>query len=264
MNPDLQQPKHVTDIRRIVSSAALDAIIAMMDTVRFSKIVETVGKPSVHVLWIDPAKDTILQKAIKANRVMTIHQPPAGTKTDYGTIGFEKNVSGQVLIFPKSLRSFADKRVIGVKYDLLEWASVPKSQQAPKAQLAKPATKSKPKKIPAQRVEQPVAEESAPARVLKFPAQKVEPPEPEPTPPPPEPEPTPPPLDQPPEFEIPEPTPIPAPPPVTTPLPHRTPKNEERPNEEVEEIKKQVRQAMKILEEGKHVAAFNLLKHIVE
>jgi hypothetical protein len=219
----------------------------MMDTVRFSKIVETVGKPSVHVLWIDPAKDTILQKAIKANRVMTIHQPPAGTKTDYGTIGFEKNVSGQVLIFPKSLRSFADKRVIGVKYDLLEWASVPKSQQAPKAQPAKP-----------------VAEESAPARVLKFPALKVEPPEPEPTPPPPEPELTPPPLDQPPEFEIPEPTPTPAPTPVSTPIPHPTPKNEERPNEEVEEIKKQVRQAMKILEEGKQVAAFNLLKRIVE
>jgi len=32
----------------------------------------------------------------------------------------------------------------------------------------------------------------------------------------------------------------------------------------VEEIKKQVRQAMKILEEGKQVAAFNLFKHIVE
>jgi len=187
---------------------------------------------------------------------MTIHQPPAGTKTDYGTIGFEKNVSGQVLIFPKSLSSFADKRVIGVKYDLLEWASVPKSQQAPKAQLAKPATKSKPKKIHAQRVEQPVAEESAPARVLKFPAVKVEPPEPEPTPPPLEPEPTPPPLDQPPEFEIPEPTPAPAPTPVSTPIPHPTPKNEERMNEEVEEIKKQVRQATKILEEGKQVAAF--------
>jgi hypothetical protein len=82
----------------------------LIGTVRFSKIVETVGKPSVHVLWIDPDKDDILQKAIKANRVMTIHQRPDGTKTDYGTIGFEKNVPGQVLIFPKSLRSFADKR----------------------------------------------------------------------------------------------------------------------------------------------------------
>jgi hypothetical protein len=120
----------------------------MIATVRFSKIVETVGKPSVHVLWIDPEKDAILQKAIKANRVMTIHQRPDGTKTDYGTIGFEKNVPGQVLIFPKSLRSFADKRVIGVKYDLLEWATAPKGQQAPKAEPAKPAIKSKPKEIP--------------------------------------------------------------------------------------------------------------------
>src|SRR6516162_3606148 len=138
----------------------------MIGTVRFSKIVETVGKPSVHLLWIDPEKDNILQKAIKANRVMTIHQLTVGTKTDYGTIGFEKNVSGQVLIFPKSLRSFADKRVIGVKYDLLEWASVPKSQQAPKAQPAKPATKSKPKKIPVATVEPPAAKESAPGRVV--------------------------------------------------------------------------------------------------
>jgi hypothetical protein len=49
---------------------------------------------------MDPAKDTILQKPlIKANRVMTIHQRPISKKIDYGTIGFEKNVSGQVLIF---------------------------------------------------------------------------------------------------------------------------------------------------------------------
>jgi outer membrane biosynthesis protein TonB len=124
-----------------------------------------------------------------------------------------------------------------VKYDLLEWTSVPKSQQAPKAQLAKPATKSKPKKIPAQRVEQPVAEESAPARVLKFPAVKVEPPEPEPTPPPPEPEPTPPPLDQPPEFEVPEPTPTPAPTPVSTPIPHPTAKPQPTAPRQVQQTK---------------------------
>jgi hypothetical protein len=56
----------------------------MIGAARFSKIVETVGKLSVHVLWVDPEKDTMLQKAIKANRVMTIHQRPVGTKTDYG------------------------------------------------------------------------------------------------------------------------------------------------------------------------------------
>src|SRR5262245_12862223 len=149
-------------------------LLGMIGSVRFSKIVETVGKPSVHVLWIDPEKDAILQKAIKANRVMTIHQRPDGTKTDYGTIGFEKNVPGQVLIFPKSVRSFADKRVVGVKYDLLEWAAAPKGQQAPKAEPAKPAIKSKPKEIPVTIVEPPVAEESAPARIVKFPSPKVE------------------------------------------------------------------------------------------
>ena len=146
----------------------------MIGTVRFSKIVETVGKPSVHLLWIDPEKDNILQKAIKANRVMTIHQLTVGTKTDYGTIGFEKNVSGQVLIFPKSLRSFADKRVIGVKYDLLEWESAPKSQQAPKPEPAKPPIKSEPKEIPVATVEPPVAKESAPGRMVKFPVPEVE------------------------------------------------------------------------------------------
>ena len=51
----------------------------MMHTVRFSK---TAGKPILHVLWIDPAKNIILQKAIKANRVMTIHQRPVGAKND--------------------------------------------------------------------------------------------------------------------------------------------------------------------------------------
>jgi hypothetical protein len=87
-------------------------------------------------------------------------------------------------------------------------------QQAPKAQPAKPATKSKPKEIPVERVEQPVTEDSAPARLVKFPAPNAE--------------------------------------------------NEGLPNEEVEQIKKQVGHAIKILEEGKQVAAFNLLKHIVE
>ena len=77
-----------------------------MGAVRFSKIVETVGQPSVHVLWIDPQKDTILQKAIKANRVMTIHRRSAGAKADYGTIGFEKGVGDQILIFPNLTLQF--------------------------------------------------------------------------------------------------------------------------------------------------------------
>jgi len=70
----------------------------MMGIVRFSKIVETAGRPIVHLLWMDPAKDLVLQKAIHANRVMTVHQEQNNAKADYGTIGFQKGVSGQILI----------------------------------------------------------------------------------------------------------------------------------------------------------------------
>jgi hypothetical protein len=205
-----------------------------MDTVRFSKIVEAAGKPDVHVLWIDPAKDSILQKAIKANRVMTIHQQAAGTKTDYGTVGFEKNVSGQVLIFPKSLRSFENKRAVGVKYDLLESASipapVPESEELPNVQPAKPPKKSKAKESKAKESKP----EEAPEPVVELTT------------------------GEPPVAEeiVPE----------TARVESATPKVEHKnkPSEEVEEIKNQIREAMKILEEGKQVAAYNLLKRILE
>jgi hypothetical protein len=66
----------------------------MMETVRFSKIVEAAGKPVVRVLWIDPEKDPILKKAVNSNRVMTVHQQVTGAKADYGTVGFQKDASG--------------------------------------------------------------------------------------------------------------------------------------------------------------------------
>ena len=186
-----------------------------MGTVRFSKVVEAAGKPVVHLLWVDPAKDATLQKAIKATRVMTVYQQPAATKTDYGTVGFDKNVSGQILIFPKSLKQFSDQRVIGVKYDLIEWPAVPQSQQA-EARPPKHLAKRKPQdpKTPAPTGKRPVIEENASARVVKFPRPEAE--------------------------------------------------NAEAPNEDLEELKNQVRHAMKLLEEGKQVAAFNLLKRITD
>ncbi len=116
----------------------------MTATVRFSKLVESAGKPSVHLLWVDPAKDSVLQKAIHANRVLTVRQRPADTKADYGTVGFEKGVSGQILIFPKSIKHFADKRVIGVKYDLLEWPGVPKTQEPHQARMVVRSANRKP------------------------------------------------------------------------------------------------------------------------
>ena len=185
-----------------------------MGTVRFSKIVETAGKPIVHLLWMDPAKDVVLQKAIHANRVMTVHQEQINAKADYGTIGFERGVSGQILIFPKSLKSFADKQVVGVKYDLLEWPAVPKNQQARKVIPAKHPAKAKPQDKTSATAKQAGLAENAGAQVVKFPNPKDD--------------------------------------------------HEDGPATDVEELKNQVRLAMKVLEEGKQVAAFNLLKRIVD
>lgn len=186
-----------------------------MGAVRFSKVVEAAGRPGVHVLWIDPDKDPILKKAINAKRVMTVHQGLTHGKADYGTVGFQKGVSGQILIFPKSLKLFADMRVTGVKYDLLDSATIPRGQQAPKIVPAKRVTKSKPRATNVRATaERSVVEENAAVTVVKFPD------------------------------------------PVED--------DADGPTADVEEIKKQVRVAMKALEEGKQVMAFNLLKRIVD
>jgi hypothetical protein len=196
-----------------------------MNTVRFSKIVETAGKPNVHVLLVDPAKDPILQKAIKANRVMMVHQKTSGTKADYGAVGFEKGVMGQTLIFPKSLKSFADQRVVGINYDLLESSEVPNNEPLPKPgvterlerrnpRIAKGAVSKEDQRSGESKQSSALGSALPGARVLTF----------------------------------------------SQPVPALS----EEPNEAIEEIKAQVRQAMRVLEEGKQVAAFNLLKQLVE
>jgi hypothetical protein len=147
----------------------------MMDTVRFSKIVEAAGRPVVHVLWIDPDKDPILKKAIDAKKVMTVHQGLTTGKADYGTVGFQKGVTAQILIFPKSLERFAEMRVTGVKYDLLDSALVPKGQEAPKIVPAKRVAKGKQQEGKRQEtkiqatLERSAVEEKTSATVVKFP-----------------------------------------------------------------------------------------------
>jgi hypothetical protein len=50
---------------------------------------------------------------------MTIHQTLRGGKKDFGTVGYEPGRATQLLAFPKSLRPFAGKRIIAIRYDLL-------------------------------------------------------------------------------------------------------------------------------------------------
>jgi len=75
----------------------------------------------VHTLWLPPNKDPELQRAEKAHRVMTIESGAPGGKADVGRVGFDPDSArpAQFLIFPKSLKSFEDVRVVGIKFDLV-------------------------------------------------------------------------------------------------------------------------------------------------
>ena len=157
--------------------------------------------PQLHLLLSKPEKDRALQTAVKANRVMTITQESVGTKKDRGEIGFEAKTGRQFLIFPKSLRAFVGRTVVGINYDLLSVPSLPKNQRAV-PQPVKRAVPKPAKKPPAKMVI---------SKVVAF---------------------------QPPE--------------------------EDEEDAEITEMKKQIRHAMDVLEKGKPVAAFNLLKRMVD
>jgi len=86
-------------------------------TVRFSQVIENCGKPQVYTLWQKPSGDRHLQTQIKNNRVMTILKSESGT--DFGIVGFKESREARYLVFPRSLKRFADKRVIGIDWALV-------------------------------------------------------------------------------------------------------------------------------------------------
>ena len=86
-------------------------------TARFSQVVENCGKPQVYTLWQKPSGDRHIQAQIKNNRVMTILKSESGT--DFGTICFKESKEASYLIFPKSLKRFAEKRIVGIDWALV-------------------------------------------------------------------------------------------------------------------------------------------------
>jgi hypothetical protein len=86
-------------------------------TARFSQVVESCGKPQVYTLWQKPSADRHLQSQIKNHRVMTILKSESGT--DVGIVGFKESREARYLIFPKSLKRYSEKRIIGI-----DWAVV--------------------------------------------------------------------------------------------------------------------------------------------
>jgi hypothetical protein len=86
-------------------------------TARFSQVVEKCGEPQVYTLWQKPGADRHFQSRIKNNRIMTIQK--SGSGTEFGIVGFKERKGAAYLVFPKSLKRFADKRIVGVN-----WANV--------------------------------------------------------------------------------------------------------------------------------------------
>jgi hypothetical protein len=86
-------------------------------TGRFSQIIENSGNPQVYTLWQKPSADRHLQAQIKKTRVMTILKSQSGT--DFGIVGFKESREARYLIFPKSLKRFAEQRIIGIDWALV-------------------------------------------------------------------------------------------------------------------------------------------------
>ncbi|HEX5489791.1 MAG TPA: hypothetical protein VFX07_00885 [Candidatus Udaeobacter sp.] len=86
-------------------------------TARFSQVIERCGKPQVYTLWQKPSADRHLQSQIKNHRVMTILKSESGT--DFGLVGFKESKEARYVIFPKSLKRFSDKRIVGIDWSLI-------------------------------------------------------------------------------------------------------------------------------------------------
>ena len=87
-------------------------------TTRFALVVETCGEPQVYTLWQSPKKDRRLQTQIRQARIMTIQRTESGT--EFGCVGFIERKGAMYLNFPKSLKRFADQRIVGIKWELVK------------------------------------------------------------------------------------------------------------------------------------------------
>jgi hypothetical protein len=135
-----------------------------MKTVRFAELVAKAGEPESYQLWVPAAKDPVFRRAVKGYRVLTVHQENVGTKKDFGVVGFHEEPQAQFLVFPKSIREFEGRRVVGVKYDLLAPDSRPTAPRRAPAPThdAKRARSSKTKAAPRPRESRKVVRFEAP------------------------------------------------------------------------------------------------------
>lgn len=87
------------------------------ETTRFALIVERCGAPEVYTLWQKPKTNKHFQMLLKNERVMTIL--PSESGTDFGLVGFREKRGARYLIFPKALKRYRDRRIVGIKWELI-------------------------------------------------------------------------------------------------------------------------------------------------
>ena len=92
--------------------------ILKVKTARFAAVVEACGAPEVYTLWQTPRADRRLQAEIRQMRIMTLQRSEGGT--EFGCVGFIERKNAIHLNFPKSLKRFADQRIVGVKWELVK------------------------------------------------------------------------------------------------------------------------------------------------
>ena len=80
-------------------------------TARFVQVVDECGTPQVYTPWLAPKKDQQIRQA----RIMTILRSDGGT--EFGSVGFIERKGALYLEFPKSLKRFADQRIVGIKWE---------------------------------------------------------------------------------------------------------------------------------------------------
>ncbi|MBA3386093.1 MAG: hypothetical protein H0T95_05665 [Chthoniobacterales bacterium] len=95
-----------------------DMKLLEVKTVRLAAVVEKSGAPEVYTLWQKPKLDRRFQTLVKNHRVMTILQTESGT--DFGLVEFCERKGATFLAFPKSLKRFAEKRIVGINWDLVQ------------------------------------------------------------------------------------------------------------------------------------------------
>jgi len=91
----------------------------MGKTIRFGDLVRESGRPHVATLWVDPEKDPSFSKAIRENRILTVHADPASRKKEYGEIGFQREQGATYLVFPRPLPK-EQARIVGINYHLTD------------------------------------------------------------------------------------------------------------------------------------------------